>query len=125
MTKITFPDNSSDIISRIAKENKVEEEGMELFNKMKRGERTNGEILAQLVKRAAHEGMNQKDLVSSIKQELGVAQKIAENIGKSLNKELLINAETIEEKPEQEPEQEIILEKKGPPRKDDYRESVE
>jgi len=123
MTKIIFPDNSSNIISRVTKDAGIKEQGTELFAKLSKGQKTNGEILAQLVKKAAEQEMSFKDLVSSIKESLGITQKLAEDIGKSLRKELILNVQKVEERVKQ-PKQ-VIIEKKRPPRKDGYRESVQ
>jgi len=129
MPKITYPESSASTISKALKDNGLEETEQDFFEMIKRGKRTNGEIVAAIVRKAAEQDMEYNDFVASIKQGLNTTQETADSIARVLRKQILVCLRKTEEKSEQiiseEQPKQVILEKKGPPRKDGYRESVE
>ena len=119
MNNIIFPENNSSIIAGLLEKHGIKESSKDVADKMFSGKKPFGTIVAELAKKLGREEITIKDFISSLKEELGITQKAAESMANEINEKIIAFIE------KSEPEQEIIIEKKGPPRKDGYRETVE
>ena len=121
---IIFPEDTDLIISNILQKYKLEESDDEFFDKFEKGEKTKGEIVAELIKNVATKEISFQELVSTLKMELNISQRKSEDLAKDIRKEILLLVKKSTEAPPPEIE-EISPKEKMSPKKDIYRESVE
>ena len=121
--KIIFPEESSSIISEFLEKYGLGESPRKVFEKIHKGEKVFGNVLAKIVKRAAEEEFSDQKLVSSLKTELSLSLKEAENLAEDIKKKFLA---LVEKTPPKIPSPIISEEKKEEPkRRDTYREPIE
>lgn len=127
---LIFPDEASTIISSILEKYGLKETNEELFEKWKKEEKGNGEILVDLIFEKLEKEFSLADFIVLIGKKFNVSLEIAEKIATDVEKNILnfvkqepetIVPETISpkerpEKPTQEPEK--------PKRQDAYREAI-
>lgn len=127
---LIFPDEASTIISSILERYGLKETNEELFEKWKKEEKGNGEILVDLIFEKLEKEFSLADFIVLIGKKFNVSLEIAEKIATDVEKNILnfvkqepetIVPETISpkerpEKPTQEPEK--------PKRQDAYREAI-
>ena len=121
--KIIFPEENSLIISELLEKYNLKESLREIFEKTRKGEKTFGNTIAKIVRKAAEEKFSFKELVSSLKTELALSPKKAEGLAKDIKKKLLV----LVEKPPPEIPSPTVPEKEEekPGGKDVYREPIE
>ena len=120
--KIIFPEESSSIISEFLEKYGLGESPRKVFEKICQGEKIFGNVLAKIVKRAAEEKFSDQKLVSSLKTELPLSLKEAENLAEDIKRKLLA---LVEKTPPKMSSPIISEEKEEAKRRDTYRESIE
>jgi len=110
-----------DIISEILKNNGLEETDDEYLEKIEQGKTAKTDILYETTKKLAKGDLSEKDLISFIKNQMGISEEIATNIMSEIQKKLLpiakktsFNSETPEEKPITAKPTRLIVEKPLP-----------
>jgi len=114
--EIIYPENSSDIITKLMKKHGLEETTEDFFEKIKREETTIGEIIARAVAEATESKISFEDFVSKLQQDLDISEKTAEKLAEDLEQKILVKTEKVkveEEKPiPSEKTEEVVLPKK-------------
>jgi len=94
--EIIFPEDSDLIISKILEKHNLEETVEKELKKIEKGEKTNGEIITELIKKAAKEKLSFQELTSLLKTELNISSKKSEELAKDIRKEILLLVESPE-----------------------------
>lgn len=118
--KITIPEDTSKIIGKLMKKYGIEESIKEVFDKLKKGEKTKGRKIANLIREIAEGKLAEENLSSELQKRLTLPQKKARGLAMDVKKEILVN---IQRTPSEKPVE--TLKKKKLPKSDIYREPVE
>lgn len=86
---LIFPEDAESIISGILQKYGLGEDNDVFFLKFGKGEKTNGEILAELVARAAVENFSLIEIISELKSELGLVQRVAGQMAKEIKEQII------------------------------------
>lgn len=117
--KLIFPEYTSEIISELMEKYKINESINQIFDKMKRGEKTKGRKIANLLREIVHGKLPKKDLSLEIEKRLNISEIKATDLAKDLQKKILLPMETTPPKTTPQVKEKI---KKKP--KDIYREPI-
>ena len=118
---LIFPEDIVSIMSSILERYKLEQTDEEVLKQMEGEEKTNGEIIAEIIGKTVEEEIPFQELVGLLKKNLNISSKEAENLAKDLRKEVLL---LVEKSPKEVP----FLEKPEPEKteeRDVYREPIE
>jgi len=117
--KLIFPEHTSEIISELTKKYKIDESIDQILDKMKRGEKTKGRKIANLLREIVRGKLPKKDLSLEIEKRLNIPETKATDLAKDLQEKILLPMETTPPKITLSTKEEI---KKKP--KDIYREPI-
>lgn len=90
---LIFPEDIVSIISGILERYKLEETDEKVLEKMEAEEKTNGEIIAEIIGKTTGEEIPFQELVDSLRKNLNISLKEAENLAKDLRKKVLLLVE--------------------------------
>ena len=117
--KLIFPEYTSEIIFELTKKYKIDEGIDQIFDKMKKGEKTKGRKIANLLREIVHRRLSKKDLSLEIEKRLNISEIKAMDLAKDLQEKILLPMETIP--PKTTPQVKKEIKEKS---KDIYREPI-
>jgi len=100
--EIIFPENSSDVILKILERYGLKETNQEMIKKLSKKEKTIRGTVAELIKKIAQEEIPSKDFSPTLSERLGVSKKIADDLAKDAEKEILVFVKRIPKEEQKE-----------------------
>lgn len=87
--EVRFPSGTHLIILKLLKEYNLEENEIDSFNKLKKGEKTFGGIVAKAVKSLSMNEMSFDDFLTILQNDLGLSKDKAKNLSEEIEKKVL------------------------------------
>jgi len=87
--KIVFPEDSSSIIRKILEHHEIRETSREIWEKIKKGEKTKRGEIAKITKRFAEKKISEKEFIFCIQKILDISLDRAKKINQEIQKKAL------------------------------------
>ncbi|MBZ9572946.1 hypothetical protein KJA17_02065 [Patescibacteria group bacterium] len=120
--KLIFPEHVVDIISGLMERYKISENIEEVFAKLRKGEKTRGGEIANILRESGQGKLTEENLPSELQKRLNISKEKAVNLAKDIQDKILSRLEKVSPEPIAPVEKKEIKKK---PKEDIYREPTE
>lgn len=120
--KLIFPEHIADIISELMEKYEISEDTREIFAKLKKGEKTQGREIANLLRELNQGKITEGNLPSELQKRLKISKEKAVNLAKNIQDKILSLIEEVLPEPISPVEEKEIKEES---KEDIYREPIE